>query len=1493
MSGPNHRNLSVGLAASNVDFEQAAEVDYTDGISMEEFDGRSEPVHARKVSVRKPEIIALFEYHPAFKEIMQGDDEELQKVLTDAGRYIDTQISARKIRLDDIKLLFEQLSKDPESPTGQIVENLTGVLESKITDVKNDFEAIKTVSDAVLQFLDTLDLRRQSTSQQAVFGKLRAKRFEENPLRLPKPDNKSTDFNQMMLNNLGERTTDEVDSDGKRIGNLEGSGTKMFLNFLFDLESLMAGPMQFPNSQIASRAAADTGDSDTFSKNRPFIEPIVNVTNGYGASVDRRHGSNNFGGGVCSLRTSTGNSFDASFAGKGVACNSYGSLVTTAKPQPQFKDIFYKGRDLNNGQACAAIAQTLVDDLAASTAIGSDDLVNAVISMNSQARTDATANPNRIRNFVTDLCGLDVLTHFRRAQRGQSTYTIDGIGNMGGLLSTALYDPDGAGGPKSPIRTFDPGVISVPDDDGVAKKIQNTAYDQLLKPILETMQEGDNVNTAPLEAFVAAVPDTLTKSADVLDQYFATSDPDLNPKAILIKVLTSIRNRIPDLNIGEGVDFSDGESAPMATEPMIDFTLLSEATRDVDMSNSYAMKSTARGNYTCDRIRVNDLLTMYLISVSKTKSVSGKYASVIPITAPREGRTTPNFSTIGRGLAKHIRMNLLNTYTNVAFRNNRSVTFKRINGTSTTKRNARAAIREPDVSRLSAESLFFEEGTTGVSSADFAGKIFSRSRRNTSSNVRVARWDIIQEKLGLDLENEHPAILGSGALLRPNRYDSTRFGNLAGLGEFNTVRTGGAFDVHPYKRIYGSQIEDRLTAVMGLKRNESIFSDIADVVDEIYDAAAARGPIVDVRTGKMIASGVDPAYLMSFVVSLYSIIIKDMLGIRFSPASAFYQTEETQNERNRSNLNGAALALWRDQNKKTSAIMQISNVVRTREVISDLNNFLTEGGEVDTLPDPGSHLGRFLSNFNEQVDGNTRARLDAIDIMRTLGDSLSTAANSYIESFVNDNNQIRVDKQFERIKSILPLAIDRTQVTAMRNQLQNVDSKEGFSRFFDDFMLSQAQENFFYGSLLGLGQGYQATRITRGDTRPSYGVVDENRVNFTTDKNISMLTVGIPQGFSKTVLGIDPVLEPKRFTERLVDVYVIARDHLSGEAVSIIPQPYTFDLGLFVDSVSDPIVSSPQTNSQLNEETSPEFLSNFNQSIANRKYPPRSEIFQNNIKMRRILLETGEVQLVSRPVGAGIGQTVFDNHAYDMLAKTYIKVTTGMSVTENDFFIDPSIEQRLATEPDLRNLSNLMNTHISQLLGRDVTFNDYLAGDRRFRELLNRLSKGEKTGQIIDEIKVNLEGTTEDANTLSSEDLVAFSRMISSNNPVITPGLFRDKIVSPRLFERVFSIFVNPDKFVGIPFPGPSGPQRLNRGNGRNDILAARNKQAFLREIYGGQERPALGPGIDRLSRNTFSGIGRSSSMLVSYEENQKEPSTMYQVLVVPHGTAIDFFEVE
>ena len=44
--------------------------------------------------------------------------------------------------------------------------------------------------------------------------------------------------------------------------------------------------------------------------------------------------------------------------------------------------------------------------------------------------------------------------------------------------------------------------------------------------------------------------------------------------------------------------------------------------------------------------------------------------------------------------------------------------------------------------------------------------------------------------------------------------------------------------------------------------------------------------------------------------------------------------------------------------------------------------------------------------------------------------------------------------------------------------------------------------------------------------------------------------------------------------------------------------------------------------------------------------------------------------------------------------------------------------------------------------------------------------------------------------------------MLSPNNSLITPGLTRDKLTAPKIFERVFCIFVDPDDFDVIPGVG-------------------------------------------------------------------------------------------
>ena len=128
-----------------------------------------------------------------------------------------------------------------------------------------------------------------------------------------------------------------------------------------------------------------------------------------------------------------------------------------------------------------------------------------------------------------------------------------------------------------------------------------------------------------------------------------------------------------------------------------------------------------------------------------------------------------------------------------------------------------------------------------------------------------------------------------------------------------------------------------------------------------------------------------------------------------------------------------------------------------------------------------------------------------------------------------------------------------------------------------------------------------------------------------------------------------------------------------------------------------------------------------------------------------------------------------------------------------------------------------------------------------------------------------LKGATQSDNTLSSEDMVTFSRMLSPNNPIVTPGLMREKLVSPRIFERVFCLFIDPDKMRGTA-PG--------------------NSHHMWSRIRNDRMEPNKGP---MLLKQTY-----SRTPLLMYDERRLTAyadriprAGMYQVLVVPHGTEV------
>ena len=181
--------------------------------------------------------------------------------------------------------------------------------------------------------------------------------------------------------------------------------------------------------------------------------------------------------------------------------------------------------------------------------------------------------------------------------------------------------------------------------------------------------------------------------------------------------------------------------------------------------------------------------------------------------------------------------------------------------------------------------------------------------------------------------------------------------------------------------------------------------------------------------------------------------------------------------------------------------------------------------------------------------------------------------------------------------------------------------------------------------------------------------------------------------------------------------------------------------------------------------------------------------------MRLIDPIEGTSALRRRASFAGRDVNIFNNHALDIIAKMYVRLSCGINLSERSFLLDSSLEGVLTTGSERARFNELINARIRQLTGKDLTIDAYLAGSRRTRELFERLKRGEVTSPIIQQITEAVEGVSDDINFVVSEELVTFMRMVSSTNPLFSPATFSRGIITPKLFERVFCIMVDPDDF--------------------------------------------------------------------------------------------------
>ena len=558
----------------------------------------------------------------------------------------------------------------------------------------------------------------------------------------------------------------------------------------------------------------------------------------------------------------------------------------------------------------------------------------------------------------------------------------------------------------------------------------------------------------------------------------------------------------------------------------------------------------------------------------------------------------------------------------------------------------------------------------------------------------------------------------------------------------------------PYRTVEDVQFTGHLEDLMS--DSGGIFGSIARIISDIYNSVDASNDLI--VNGSMKSSGVDTYAITSLMVSIFTMISKEYCNVNFLTYRSYDDG---------GNL-GAEQVLY----PYAKPVGYKVDFRKFDRFYSDISSYLSSK-RISDIPDGNSPLRDLLVTVKNNSIRHRKPATDFVVFCRALADEIDSKAQSLISSFKEENGANRVDLSFLESEEDFEKILDYSQINVARNWIESLKLREGANKYFDNFFASKAEESFFY-------------TMTR-DARFTYPKGD----------NLRMMAIGIPHGFTKSVLGIDPLLNPSGFVNnRKIKISVSKYDVILGNSIETEPKEFIFDLNTFFKEVTDPSDSSNESE----DLDSPRIITGDNRidiskAVIDRPYPSPDNA-KDNITFQNINLirrETSDVRHNAN--GSDQSKEIFENHLDDYLAKTYIKIAYGIDLSEKGFFIDYNDEKQVTSKEERKRMNKLVDAHLKQTTGQDLTIDSYLAGNRRTREIHDRLKEGKRTKPAIDAIDNNVDGVSPESLKVVSDDMVTFTQMMGENNPFISPSSTRHKITKPKLFERVFCIMIDPDDF--------------------------------------------------------------------------------------------------
>lgn len=408
---------------------------------------------------------------------------------------------------------------------------------------------------------------------------------------------------------------------------------------------------------------------------------------------------------------------------------------------------------------------------------------------------------------------------------------------------------------------------------------------------------------------------------------------------------------------------------------------------------------------------------------------------------------------------------------------------------------------------------------------------------------------------------------------------------------------------------------------------------------------------------------------------------------------------------------------------------------------------------------------------------------DIIDVFLSISNLVSEQAEQTKRFFdtlgPNANSLTSIRQSIDSDDKISSLSA--AQVVLSRIELDESRSSRANSAFLTDALDDISSQDNPGSPFVG-----DAT-ILPGVRNALFNMMRDSAFTASSGKNAQILTIGLPAGFSDSLrlrndtfsvgTNLEELERRRGLQSDIVQVNVYMQDLMYDDLI-FKPKKYIFELGRFV-------------NSQGFSDVSPftDFNTNVALSIQQRvlvqdesMFVEGTGAFTTDDESYSFLADSQKQELVR-------------NHIVSYLLGVYVRLLTGVSLNESNFLINEAISLKLVDDETKKTFIEILENHVSQFINKRLTIDELVAANPEVSALFTRLDSNVDTTGVVSRITEVIDGEPSPPNIEISQDIITFMNAFSPDSILFGAGSRRSRIVSPKMFERIFTILVDPDEF--------------------------------------------------------------------------------------------------